>query len=90
MPVRKFRSVEQMDGPHWYEPGDPALFRTLRRLWALHARTVQPHFPPGIYRHRSIEEMNALQEQWDAANFVAHRERMSRFKPSATVRSSKS
>lgn len=78
MPVRTFRSVEEMDGPHWYQPGDPALFRALRRVWALHARTVQPHFPPGVYRHRSIEEMNALQERWDAANFAAHQERMVR------------
>ena len=90
MPVRKFRSVEEMEGPHWYDPGDPGLFRALRRLWALHARNVQPHFPPGLYRHRSIEAMNELQEQWDAANFAAHQERMSRFKPSGAVRSSKS
>lgn len=78
MPVRKFRSVEEMEGPHWYEPGDPALFRALRRVWSLHARTVQPRFPPGVYRHRSVEEMNALQERWDEANFAAHQERMGR------------
>ena len=75
MPVRKFHSVEEMDAPHWYAPGDPALYRALRRVWALHARTVQPHFPPGVHRHRSIAEMNALQERWDETNFAAHRER---------------
>jgi hypothetical protein len=77
MPVRRFRSVEDMEGPHWYPPGDPALSRAIRRLWGLHARTVRPWFPPGVYRHRSIEDMNALQEQWDEANFVAHRRRIS-------------
>jgi len=76
MPVRRFRSVEEMEGPHWYEPGDPALFRALRRVWALHARTVQPRFPPGVYRHRSLEAMNALQETWDEANFLAHQRRL--------------
>jgi hypothetical protein len=76
MPVRRFRSVEEMEGPHWYRPGDPALFRALRRVWALHARTVQPRFPPGVYRHRSVEAMNALQERWDEANFLAHQRRL--------------
>ena len=76
MPVRRFRSVEEMEGPHWYEPGDPALFRALRRVWALHARTVQPRFPPGVYRHRNLEAMNALQETWDEANFLAHQRRL--------------
>jgi hypothetical protein len=65
-----------MKGPHWYQPGDAVLYLALRRVWELHARTVQPWFPPGVYRHRSIEEMKSLQEQWDAANFARHRERM--------------
>jgi hypothetical protein len=76
MPVRRFRSVEEMEGPHWYEPGDPALFRALRRVWALHARTLQPRFPPGVYRHPSVDAMNRLQEEWDEANFRSHRQRM--------------
>jgi hypothetical protein len=76
VPVRRYRSVEEMEGPHWYEPGDPALYRAIRRLWALHARTKRPHFPPGVYRHRSVEEMNALQEQWDEVNFEAYRKRI--------------
>jgi hypothetical protein len=75
MPVRRFRSVEDMEGPRWYTPGDPELYRALRRVWALHSRTLQPRFPPGVYRHRSIEEMNAQQELWDEANFAAHVER---------------
>jgi len=76
MPVRRFRSVEEMDGPRWYHPGDPALFRALRRVWALHARTVRPRFPPGVHRHRDLASMNALQEAWDEANFLAHRRRL--------------
>ena len=65
-----------MKGPHWYAPGDPVLYRAIRRVWALHARTVQPRFPPGVYRHRSVIEMNALQERWDEANFTRHRQRI--------------
>lgn len=81
MPIRRFRSVEEMEGPHWYEPGDPALYRALRRVWALHARTLRPRFPPGVYKHRSIEEMNAQQERWDEANFAAHRQRVEKNRP---------
>jgi hypothetical protein len=76
VPVRRFRSVEEMDGPRWYEPGDPALFRALRRVWALHARTLRPRFPPGVYRHRTLEAMNRLQDQWDEANFREYRRRL--------------
>jgi hypothetical protein len=64
-----------MEGPHWYSPGDPELYRALRRVWSLHHRTLQPRFPPGVHRHRSIEDMNALQDRWDAENFAAHRRR---------------
>ena len=30
MPIRKFRSVEEMEGNVWYEPGSPELFRAIR------------------------------------------------------------
>jgi hypothetical protein len=76
MPVRRFRSVEDMDHPPWREPGDPALFRAIAALWAMGQRTVAPSFPPGVYRHRSIEEADALTETWADANFRAfHRRR---------------
>ncbi len=74
MPVRKFRSVE--DVPEWwYQPGDPMLFRAMARLWRLGRATLQLHFPPGVYKHRSIEEMNQQQEAWDQANFLAFQAR---------------
>lgn len=76
MPVRKFRSVEEMDGYRWYEAGDPALYRAIRRVWELGYRTIQPRFPPGVFKHRSIESMNALQETWAQANFVAYQDRL--------------
>lgn len=71
MPVYRFRSVEEMERPHWRAPGDPALFRAIASLWATGQRTVAPRFPPGVYRHRSIESANALAEAWAVANFRA-------------------
>jgi len=76
MGVRKFRSVEEMDGYRWYEPGDPALYRAIRRVWELGYRTIQPQFPAGVFKHRSVESMNALQETWEEANFLAYHERV--------------
>jgi hypothetical protein len=76
MPVRKFRSVEEMDGYHWYQPGDPVLFRAIRRVWELGYRTVHPRFPPGVHKHRSLADKNALQEAWAAVNFSAYQQRL--------------
>ena len=74
MSVHRYRSVEEI-GTRWYEPGAPELFRAIRRLWLLGERTLQPRFPHGLFKHRSMEEMNAMQEKWAAANFESYMER---------------
>lgn len=71
MPVRRFRSVADMEQPHWREPGDPELFKAIAALWTTGARTVGLRFPPGVYRHRTIEALNAQTEDWAQANFRA-------------------
>ena len=78
MGVRKFRSVEEMDGYRWYAPGDPVLYRAIRRVWELGYRTIKPRFPAGVHKHRTLESMNALQESWEEANFDAYQERLKR------------
>jgi hypothetical protein len=35
MPVRRYRSVEEMSEPRWREPGDPELYRAMAGLWSL-------------------------------------------------------
>jgi hypothetical protein len=67
-----------MDGYTWYEPGDPVLYRAIRRVWELGYRTILPRFPAGLHRHRTVESMNALQELWAQANFDAYQERLKR------------
>lgn len=76
MPVRRFRRVEDMEDTLWRERG-PGLFAAIRRVWDFAARTVQPRFPRGVYRHRSIEEMNAQDEAWAQSNFEAFQARRS-------------
>jgi len=73
MPVRKFRSVEEMNQPIWRRPGDPELYRTMRAVWE-RGRLMNPRrFPPGVYKYRSIEEMNRAQEQSLAEHVAALR-----------------
>lgn len=71
MPVRKFRSVEEMEGGLWREPNDPALWRAIAAVWAFAERTVPRRLPPGVYRHRSIEDAERLREQWEEQDFRA-------------------
>lgn len=71
MPVRKFRSVEDMERPHWREPGDPRLYQTIARVWAFGRRTAARRFPPGVYRHRSLRDLNAQTERWSVAHLKA-------------------
>ena len=64
MPVRKFRSVEEMDVPRWRAPGDPDLMRAMAELWEIGRRTSMRSYPPGVHKHTSIEDMQRAQERW--------------------------
>ena len=67
MPVRKFRSVEEMSQPIWRQPGDPALYRTITAILDVGVRTSTRRYPPGLHKHRTVEEMQRLQEAWASA-----------------------
>lgn len=76
MPVKKYRDVSEMEGNVWFEPGSQRLFDAMRAVWTLAAQSTKPRFPPGVYKHRSIEDANAQRQAWDRANFEAfHRRR---------------
>lgn len=75
MTVRKYRHVSEMDDRSWREPDDPGLIVAIRATWDLARRTTQPHFPPGVYKHSSIEAAEALRETWERANFEAFHDR---------------
>lgn len=76
MGVRKFRSVEQMEDATWLEPGHPRLWKVIEAVWDFAERTVGARFPPGVYKHRTIEEAKELRERWDEANFRRYQERI--------------
>jgi hypothetical protein len=66
----------------WYEPGSPQLFAVIRHVWSLADRICPLRFPPGVHKHRTIEQAEALRERWEEANFLAHQERMRSKTPS--------
>jgi hypothetical protein len=68
MGIRKFRNVDEMNQPTWREPGDAELYRTIARVWAFGQRTNRRSFPPGVHRHRSLQELNAQTERWSEAD----------------------
>lgn len=76
MPVWKYRRIEDVPQP-WRDPGDPGLHQAIRRVWSLGQRLHAPRFPPGVHKLRSIEDMNRLSEQWEAANLAAFQARRS-------------
>ena len=75
MPVRKFRSIEEMkrDHPIWRRPGDPVLYRAIALVWEVARRTNPRRFPPGVHKYRSIQEMDRAQEQLLAEHIAALR-----------------
>jgi hypothetical protein len=58
MPVRKFRTVEELNQPIWRRAADPQLFRAISNIWAFGRRANPRKFPPGVRKYRSIAEMN--------------------------------
>ena len=62
MPVRRFRSIEEMSRPFWRTPGDPELYAAIRSVWDLGRRTSQRSLRPGVRRFRSIGEMSAARD----------------------------
>lgn len=59
MPVRKFRSVEDMNAPVWRAPGDPALYVAIGAVWERGARLSPRRFTPGVRRFTSIAALEA-------------------------------
>ena len=78
MPVRKFRSLQEMEDALWRRPDDPSLSAAIARVWSFADRICPLRFPPGIHKHRNIGEAQELREIWQEANFSAFWERRRR------------
>ena len=67
LPIRRFKSLAEMERTVWLDRDDPQLWPTIASVWALSARLAPVHFAPGWHKHRSIEEANRLTDAWEAA-----------------------
>ena len=63
MPVKKFRTVEELNQPIWRRAGDPALFRAIAAVWNFGRLTRSRPIPPGVRKFRSISEMKDLSKR---------------------------
>ena len=74
MPVTKYRSVEEIPPPALRERGSDALLRAIAATWSRAAWMAPLRFPPGVHRHRSIQELNVTTDAWALANAVRLRQ----------------
>ena len=65
MAVRKLACLPDYDDTVWLDPADPNLIPTIVAVWERSRRLCPPSFPPGIYKHASIEEANRMTERWE-------------------------
>jgi hypothetical protein len=66
MPVRKYRSVEDMEDRFWVPPGTPAHRNAVRRvLDGVSFLAPRRRLPPGVFRFRSLEAARTQREEWE-------------------------
>ena len=71
MPVRKYRSIEEMPKPPLGRPFDPGNLARALSVSELCYGLRPWRFPRGVHKHRSVEEADRLREEWEDANFRA-------------------
>ena len=67
MPVRKFRSIEEMPCDHWLPAGEAQLWRAIEAVWGFALAASGMRFPPGVYKHRNLEEADRLRAEWETS-----------------------
>ena len=70
MPVRKFRSLEEMnaaDEEMWLPCEHPDVGRRIRQLWSRWSKLVPVGAPRGVRKYRSDEEAERDRDAWESA-----------------------
>lgn len=81
----KIRGSDPIPAAASFTPGSAELLREIERTWSL-ARGAGLSFPPGVYRHRTVEDMNRQTETWNDANAARLRALLSAEKAPAARR----
>ena len=64
MPVRRLHSLAEAEESCWRDPRDPVLWRQIKAVWEMSRRLAPHSFPPGVHKHRSLEEANLQSDLW--------------------------
>ena len=71
MPFKKYRSIEAMGADRrdlWRDQLDAECLRRMDQLWRRSAQLADRKYPKGIFKFRSIEEMQAHREEMEREN----------------------
>ena len=66
MPIRKFRTIEEMnaaDTELWCAEPDAAYYQRVRKLWETSAKLNPRTFPKGVFKFRTQEEAQAQRDR---------------------------
>ena len=82
MPVRKYRSIDEMNQEQqWLPTGHPSIPDKIRYLWSLSEALlgdVGTCIPRGVRKYRSIDEANTDRDRWEQDRIDAIRARNAR------------
>lgn len=68
MPVRRLRTLQEAEDSLFQDPDDPGLWSRIAALWDFSDRLApKKSYPPGVHKHRSVEELNRQRDAWEAA-----------------------
>jgi hypothetical protein len=69
MPVKKYRSIEEMNREQeWLPTGDAGILQRIRYLWRLSGVLLKPVgtcIPKGVRKYHSIEDANVDRDRWE-------------------------
>ena len=65
MPVRKVRSLQEAEDASRLDRHDPRLWANIVAVWRRSALLFPRRFPRGVYKHRSIDELNRNTDAWE-------------------------
>ena len=80
MPIRKFRSIEEMnafDRERWIRTGDCRVPDRMKAVLRMTRGMIPPlNIPKGVHKFRSIEEMNAFKDRYIDERIALLRQRV--------------
>jgi hypothetical protein len=65
MPISKYKHVADIPPPKRYASDDPKLLQAIEELWQFSDSIANLKFPPGVYKHKNVEQAYAQRLEWE-------------------------